>query len=175
MLRSNCRTLDAGQADFFFVPFYQNGWQREAFDPPILNAEKELEQGWTEVMREITHGYFDAYRRRDHVFLFAHEFWGARRLWHRDHVSKAILLVSESNPLDMKRHPGDEHIGLEFEPSFNINGTGRLGAGVLRLEPSTEFTEHCLDCFDQRKDMVVPQHIDFFAIDRFSAEIESHS
>lgn len=34
-------------------------------------------------------------------------------------------------------------------------------------EQEEEYAEHCLDCFDSRKDLLTPQHIDYFPIKKF--------
>eukprot|EP00392_Amoebophrya_sp_AT5.2_P014457 g14606.t1 len=144
-LNSNCRVANPENADFYYVPFYHNGYQREFFDPPLLDS--------TEVMRE-------AFRRRDHVFLFAHEYWGARELVTDHNVDKSILLVVESNPLDMASSAAS---------SRSTTGT-TTGGSTTAVVPQTHVASphlHCLDCFDGRKDVVLPQHIDFFAIRKF--------
>ncbi|CAD7944983.1 unnamed protein product [Amoebophrya sp. A120] len=132
--QSFCRTTDPDLADFFFVPFYHNGYQREAFDPPLQDSTEVMREAYRELFPTLQ--YFDSFRKKDHIFLFAHEFWGARELVAHPElrVDKAILLVVESNPLDMI---------------------------------DTNATQHCLDCFDERKDVVLPQHIDFFAMRKF--------
>ncbi|CAD7930926.1 unnamed protein product [Amoebophrya sp. A25] len=224
---SACRTLDPEEADFFFVPFYHNGFQREAYDPPLEDSTEIMREAYHELIPSLE--YFDSFRRRDHIFLFAHEFWGARELWHRDHASKAILLVVESNPLDMKLSPSDDmflqreqgqvfargRVGqLEVdvdskscstststgEGACNIDDHGGTKKGTGNAEdsrmdvaeveeaffsesfspskgaqsgnttsrPPSYYTEHCLDCFDDRKDQILPQHIDHFAIQKFS-------
>lgn len=160
------------------MPFYHNGYQREAFDPPPLDATHLLDAAYEDLFRNLLAptgggrgeggGFYDAWRRKDHVFLFAHEFWGARKLWTQNHVGKSILLVVESNPLDMKMSPSDD----KFIEGLNLSSLGDISHSALAGEE--EYAEHCLDCFDARKDILVPQHIDYFALKKFKKNNRSY-
>eukprot|EP00397_Hematodinium_sp_SG-2012_P019910 GEMP01020485.1.p1 GENE.GEMP01020485.1~~GEMP01020485.1.p1 ORF type:complete len:491 (+),score=106.61 GEMP01020485.1:72-1544(+) len=125
VLSSPCRTTDPRRADYFFVPFYANCHQRESAEPIL---DPQLDRYFIDVLDKLE--YFDAYRRRDHMFLFAHDDWGFPS-W-QDHVARSVLLAVETNPLNQMHNS----------------------------------TEHCLDCFDARKDVVIPGHTDYWSMEK---------
>ena len=97
------------------------------------------------------------YRRRDHVFMLAHEFWGVRNVWHRHGVGKAIIRAVESHPLSMLGndavHGSSEHLDFPgFGTSETASSNVSAAAGILdgREEHATSVIPphfHCLDFF----------------------------
>ncbi|CAE7374323.1 unnamed protein product [Symbiodinium pilosum] len=97
MLQSRCRTLDPEAADFFYVPFYSFCFQLLGLNLHIKPGTEtlELEKHNVAVVKSLQ--YFDVYRRRQHIFHFAHEFWDFPS-WEA-HVGRSKIFAVEANPL----------------------------------------------------------------------------
>ncbi|CAJ1415357.1 unnamed protein product [Effrenium voratum] len=93
LLRSACRTLDAHAADFFYVPFYSFCFQNLNIQPG--KETEELDRHNVALVKSLEH--FDVYRRRQHIFHFAHEFWDFPS-WEA-HVARSKIFAVEANPL----------------------------------------------------------------------------
>ena len=125
LLRSKCRVSSFEDADFFYVPFYSFCFQNLHIQPG--SETEELDKHNIRLVQSLEH--FDVYRRRQHIFHFAHEFWDFPS-WEA-HVARAKILAVEANPLiDVQQY------------------------------------RHCTTCFDPWKDLVVPGHTDFWAMQR---------
>eukprot|EP00434_Breviolum_minutum_P009402 symbB.v1.2.008280.t1/scaffold519.1/size192877/8 len=93
LLQSKCRTSDPEAADFFYVPFYSFCFQNFHIEPG--KEMEELDRHSVALAQNLEH--FDIYRRRKHIFHFAHEFWDFPS-WEA-HVGRSKIFAVEANPL----------------------------------------------------------------------------
>lgn len=93
LLRSKCRQDVVQNVDFFYVPFYSFCFQNLHIAPGSETEELDKEN----VLLVKSLEYFDIYRRRQHIFHFAHEFWDFPS-W-ESHVARSKIFAVEANPL----------------------------------------------------------------------------
>ncbi|CAL1166918.1 unnamed protein product [Cladocopium goreaui] len=110
LLRSRCRTESPDDADFFYVPFYSFCFQN--LHMKAGSEAEELDKHNIELVKSLEH--FDVYRRRQHIFHFAHEFWDFPS-WEA-HVGRSKIFAIEANPLvDARRYRPYRHCTTCFD------------------------------------------------------------
>ncbi|CAE7770600.1 GUT1 [Symbiodinium sp. KB8] len=135
LLRSRCRTRDPAEADFFYVPFYSFCFQNLHIKPGT--ETEELDKHNIAVVNSLE--YFDVYRRRQHIFHFAHEFWDFPS-W-ESYVARAKIFAVEANPLiDVVNY---RHCVSCFDAWKDVVVPGHTDAWAMRKlrekgKPSTE-------------------------------------
>ncbi|CAE6940996.1 Mgat1 [Symbiodinium sp. CCMP2456] len=135
LLRSRCRTRDPAEADFFYVPFYSFCFQNLHIKPGT--ETEELDKHNIAVVNSLEH--FDVYRRRQHIFHFAHEFWDFPS-W-ESYVARAKIFAVEANPLiDVVNY---RHCVSCFDAWKDVVVPGHTDAWAMRKlrekgKPSTE-------------------------------------
>lgn len=93
LLESKCRTLDASEADFFYVPVYFTCYQN--LHIPAGSESSELDLHMLSLLRSLD--FFDVHRRSRHIFLFPHEFWDFPS-WEA-HIARSVIWAVEANPI----------------------------------------------------------------------------
>ncbi|CAE7312523.1 GUT1 [Symbiodinium natans] len=124
LLRSRCRTLSPDDADFFYVPFYSFCFQNLHIKPGT--ETEELDKHNIAVVKSLD--YFDVYRRRQHIFHFAHEFWDFPS-WEA-YVARSKIFAVEANPLiDVENY---RHCVSCFDAWKDVAVPGHTDAWAMR-------------------------------------------
>ena len=106
-LYSKCRTMNPGEADYFFVPFYSFCYQNMHISKG--NEGAELNRLFIEIKNSLP--YFSGDSVGKHIWVFPHEFWSFPD-WRKE-VGESILYVVEANGLE---HPDPNSERFEHCP-----------------------------------------------------------
>jgi len=124
LLESRCRSFDPADAEYFYVPFYSFCFQNLHIKPGT--ETEELDKHNIAIVKSLDH--FDVYRRRQHIFHFAHEFWDFPS-WEQ-HVSRSKIFAVEANPLiDVETY---RHCVSCFDPWKDVAVPGHTDAWAMR-------------------------------------------